>query len=696
MIRNLVIAITVIFALAPASCATVQSEPGKLKASPLSGPILPQAGSAQKGVETGDLNRKVDPCTDFYEFANGAWRDANPIPPSMPRWGRRPAAREASRLQLRDILEELASKKDWPAGSVEQRLGDHYASCMDEARIDAAGLTPLAPWLADIDGIRNLADVERVIRRLHDVGVRVLFGAIGDMDYHEPVSFLANVVAGGLGLPDRDYYLKPEPRLVDAREKYRVHVANVLKLGGMREAPASKAADAIFALEKRLAEASLDSATAADPVATDHKMTFMQLEQLAPSFPWGKYFDEANLPRTDVNVAEPKLLQQLDKELKETPVATWKAYFTWQLLDSASPWLSKPFVEESFAFKDKYLKGVAEMKPRALRCVESTDAALGDSLGKKYAERHFPPAARAKVLEIIHSVLAVLKEDVAGVAWMGPETKRKAIEKLTAYNTQIGYPNVWKDEAAVTIRRDAFWANVVAGRKFNVDNGRKQIGKPTIRDLWQVTPSSADSYIDLQLNEIVLPVGSLQPPVFRIDATDAVNYGAIGAAAGHELTHAVDELGAQQDVMGRPLNWWTETDHQEFQKRGQCIIDQFEGYFIEPGVHHQGKLVQSEAIADLAGVRMSYRALKKSMVSRPVPVVDGFTPEQQFFIAWGQLRGDAIRLEAQRQIVKSDIHPVSKFRVIGPLVNLPEFQEAFSCKPGAEMVRAKEKRCAVW
>ena len=689
MISKLAVAIAVVFTLALASCATPQPSPEKVTAAAATNRGL-------KGVETGDLNRKVDPCSDFDEFASGNWRAENPIPAARPRWSRRGVEREENKRQLRGLLEEISVKKDWPSGSVEQQVGDHYASCMDEKSIDAAGLTPLAPLLAEIDGARNLAGVQLSIRRLHELAVPVPFGTIGDLDNHEPANFIESVVAGGLGLPDRDYYLKPEPRFVDARAKYRVHLANVLKLGGLPDAQASKAADEVFALEKRLAEASLDSAAAADPAATDHKMTFAQLKQLAPNFDWDKYFDEAKLSRVDLNVAEPKFIQQFDKELKETPVAIWKIYLTWQLLDSASPWLSKPFVEESFDFKDKYLGEVAELKPRALRCLESTDALLGEPLARKYLERYFPPAAKAKAQELSHALLAVLKEDVAGLLWMGPETKKKALEKLAAYNPQLGYPDKWKDYSAVTIRREAFWANVASGRRFAVDDNRRQVGKPSDRDRWALSPSSPSAYLDLQLNEIVLPAGFLRPPAFSIEVSDAVNYGAIGAGLAHDMTHSIDAAPPQLDLMGRAVNWWTETDLRQFQERGQCLIDQFEGYFIEPGTHQDGKLVLNEAIGDLAGVRLAYLALKRSMESHPVPVIDGFTPEQQFFISWGQFRGEAIRLEAQRQMVKADTHPVSKFRVIGPLSNLPEFQAAFSCKAGAEMVRPKEKRCAVW
>ena len=654
------------------------------------------AGAGQKGVELGDLDRSADACTDFYEFANGTWRAENPIPASMSQWSRRVAARETNRQRVQGILEEVSRKTDSVPGSVEQLVGDHYASCMDEAAIDAADLAPLAPLLADIDGARDLVDVQRGIRRLHEIAISAPFAIVGATDYNEPANFIVNVGSGGLGLPDRDYYLNSETQFAEAREKYRAHVANVLRLGGMPDAQSRDAVEAIFALEKRLAEASLNSATANDQAATNHKMTFAQLKELAPRFDWDTYFDQAKLPRGELNVAEPKFVQQVDKELKDTPVATWKAYLRWQLLNSVSPWLSKAFVEESFDFTDRYLGKATQMKPRAQRCADSTETLLGEALGKLYAERYFPPAAKAKSREIALNLLATLKDEVASVPWMTPETKRKALEKLSATDVQMGYPDAWKNYSGLTIRRDAFWENIAAARTFDVREERSRLGKPTNRDLWALAPSSPDAYLDLQLNKLVLPAGFLQAPYFDPDATDAVNYGAFGVGLAHDLTHAIDLSGSEIDIMGRPRNWWTPADREEFDKRGQCVVDQFDGYFIEPGVHHDGKRVLSESIADLAGVRVAYLALEKSMKSHPVATLDGFTPEQQFFISWGQNSGAAMRIEAQRQRVSTDPHPVPKFRVIGPLSNSPEFQQAFSCKAGAEMVRQAEKRCAVW
>jgi putative endopeptidase len=656
------------------------------------------AHAALEGVQTRDLNRQVEACTDFYEFANGTWRAENPIPASLPKWSRRLAAHDSNWHRQQRVLEATASKTDWRQGSAEQVAGDYYASCMDESAVEAADIAPLAPLMAQIDHALTLADVERNIRRLQDLGIPVAFGSSSTPGYHDPLHIVETLAAGGLGLPDRDYYLSNEPRFIEVREKYQAHVLTVLMLGGMSDVQARAAASDIVSLEKSFAEASMDSATAADPAATDHMVTFAQLKNLAPHFDWEAYFVEAKLPKVPVNVAEPKFLQRLDKALVQMPVATWNAYLKWHLLESASPSLSKRFIQESFNFNDGYLGKAIEGKGRAQTCVESTDASFGDALAQQYVRTYFPPSAKAQAQGIVHNLRVALREQIMAVQWMAPQTKTVALQKLAATDVQVGYPDHWKDYSSVRVRRDAFWLNTVAGRRFNVEEDRQQVGKPTPRDFWlpAPTPSSADGYLIVELNKMVLPAGLLQPPFFNPDATDAVNYGAFGIAVAHDLTHFIDSLGAANDVRGYPTNWWTDADRQQFNQRGQCVVDQFDGYFIEPGVHHDGKRVLGESIADLAGVHIAYAALQHSMRTHPVPVVDGFAPEQQFFISWGQATGAAMRLEAQRQLISSDPHPVPKFRVIGPLANSREFQRAFSCQESAQMVRPREKRCNVW
>ena len=567
---------------------------------------------------------------------------------------------------------------------------------MDEARIDQLGLSPLRPLLDEIGHLETPADVEREVERLHDLAIPVPFGVASSPDNHEPTQVIANVFASGLGLPDRDYYVKSEPRFREAREKYRVHVAKMFTLAGRAPGSAQAAAEVVFAVEKKLAEASLDNVALRDPAATDHKTTFADLQKLTPHLDWAAYFAATGLPRADLNVQQPKFLQEVDRQLTATTVAEWKTYLEWHLLRSAASALPTPFVSESFRFNEEYLGGAKEMKPRWKRCVESTDGLLGEALGKKYTDKHFPPAAKVRMQVLVKNLLSAMGDTIQGLDWMGPETRKKALEKLATFNPKIGYPDTWKDYSRVPIRRDAYWANVAAGRRFGVEDDRRQIGKPLDRGRWGMTPPTSDAYYNPLLNEIVFPAGILQPPAFGVDAVDAVNYGAIGVVIGHEISHGFDDEGAQYDAQGRLSNWWTPDDLRKFEARGQCVADQFEGYFIEPGIHHNGKLVLGESIGDLAGARIAYLAFKKAMAATPQKTVSGFTPEQQFFIAWGQFRGDATRPETQRLMVQSDPHPIAKYRVLGPLSNMTEFAGAFACPAGSPMVRPAETRCRVW
>jgi putative endopeptidase len=398
-----------------------------------------------------------------------------------------------------------------------------------------------------------------------------------------------------------------------------------------------------------------------------------------------------------MNVDQPKFMQEVDREMEQTPLADWKIYFQWRLLDTTASALSAPFVEEDFAFKGRYMNGATEMKARWKRCVESTDRFFGEALGKKYAERYFPPEAKARMEDMVRNLLAAMKDDITTRPWMSPETKQKALAKIATFYPKIGYPDKWKDYSGVDVKRDNFFEDNLAGREFVVEDDLATIGKPVDRSRWGMTPPTSNAYYNPLLNEIVFPAGILQPPAFNVQAVDAVNYGAIGVVIGHEISHGFDDQGAQFDEVGRLKNWWTDADLKEFQSRGACVADQFDHYYIEEGVHHNGKLVLGESIGDLGGAKIAYLAYEKSLEGKPRPAdIDGFTPEQQFFIAWGQWRGDAIRIEQQRTMMQTDPHPVAKYRVNGPLSNLPEFQKAFSCKADAPMVRPADKRCEVW
>lgn len=640
---------------------------------------------ARDAIDLRGRDRGADPCTDFDAFANGPWRAAYPIPAGAQRWSRRAAARETNRRQLTALLTELAARRDLRRGSLEQQLGDTFGACMDEPAIESAGVTPLAPLLAEIAAVQDAAGIQGLIRRLHALAVPAPFVVASAFDYREPANLVASLAAAGLGLGDREAYVKADADSAKARDVYRARVARVLTLGGMAAGPAGTAAADILALETRLAEASLPAAQAADPAATAHRRTFAQLSQLAPHVDWDGYFEDAGLPRIDVNVTEPAFLERLDRELVATPVAVWKSYLTWHLLASAGPALSRAFSDEATA-----------AAPRAARCLDMTETLLGEPLGRVYAERSFAPAAKAKVQEMTRTLLAVLKDDVRALQWMSEATRQQALAKIDAYEVKVGYPDTWTDTAALVIRRDSFWESVAAARRFGVEVDRRRIGHPASRTLWGLPPSSAGAYIDVQLNLMGLPAGFLQPWSFDPAATDAVNYGAIGAGVAHDLTHAIDALGAEFDATGQPRTWWAPADVEAFQKIGQCTVEQYDGYTIEPGVAVEGKRVVVEALGDLAGVRLAHRALHRSMQAHAVPTVDGLTPDQQFFLAYAQFRGGAETLELQRHMMKGDPHAPSKFRVIAPLANRPEFQEAFACTAGAPMVRPADARCEAW
>jgi endothelin-converting enzyme/putative endopeptidase len=650
------------------------------------------------GIDVADLDRKADPCNDFYNFANGTWRANNPIPASMTRWSKRWQAGESSKDKLREILEAATADKTAPKGSPEQIIGDYYGACMDESRVNARGMQPLKPWIVKIDGAGDIAALQQVMAEMHDILVADPFALGGQQDPHKPSWVLADIGASGLGLPDRDYYLKPETRFKEARDKYVEHVTAMFKLAGWDQKKSAAAAQTITRMETRLAEASLDNVALRDPAATDHNTTFAQLQAMAPHINWAEYFKQKQLPAdVDMNVDQPKFMLELDRQMQQTPLADWKVYLEWHLLNSTAPALSAPFVEEDFAFNGKYLSGTKEMKPRWKRCVESTDNLLGEALGKKYVEKYFPPEAKARMQEMVRNLLAAMRDDILTRPWMSDDTKEKALAKIATFNPKIGYPDKWKDYSHVEIRRDAFFEDTIAGRRFVEEDDRATIGKTVDRGRWGMTPPTSDAYYNPLLNEIVFPAGILQPPAFDMTAVDAVNYGAIGVVIGHEISHGFDDEGAQFDYQGRLRNWWTDADLKDFQARGACVADQFDHYFIEEGVHHNGKLVLGESIGDLGGARIAYLAHQKSLEGKPRPAaIDGFTPEQQFFIAWGQFRGDEIRIEAQRLMMQTDPHPVAKYRVIGPLSNLPEFQKAWSCKADAAMVRPEGKRCEVW
>jgi putative endopeptidase len=540
--------------------------------------------------------------------------------------------------------------------------------------------------------------LQQAITRLNEEAIFAPFAFGSTQDPHNPQQVIADVDASGLGLPERDYYFNDDEKSKETRQRYVEHVTAMFVLAGSEKNEAAAAAQVVMRMETALAGATLTNVELRDPYATDHKMKLDEVQKLTPDFNWGEYFKAVNVdPSIALNVDQPKFIQEFQKQLEHTSLTDWRTYLRWQVLLAAAPSLSTPFVQEDFAFNQQYLQGAKEMKPRWKRCVEATDADLGEALGKKYVEKTFSPEAKARMQEMVKNILLALHDDILTLTWMSEETKQKALVKLSRFNPKVGYPDKWKDYSRVQITRDSYWNDVVEARRFAVADDAQRIGKPVDRLRWDMTTPTSNAYYNKHLNEIVFPAGILLPPMFNVNATDAANYGGIGPVTGHEISHGFDDKGAKYDATGELKNWWTPADYKEFQSRGQCVVDQFADYTVEGGMHENGKLVLGESIGDLGGVKLAYLAFEKSMQGKPRPPdQDGFTPEQQFFISWGQSRGDAIRPDAQRQFVLTNEHPVSKYRVIGPLSNLPEFQKAFSCKTGDAMVRPVEHRCTIW
>ena len=658
--------------------------------------VINAARADSPSIHLEDMDKSVQACTDFYQYANGSWRAKNPIPPSMSRWSRRWQAGEEAKSQLKDILDSVVQRHDWPHGSPEQLIGDFYGSCMDEPRIDQAGIAPLTPLLKEIDSARGPAQLQAVIRHLQSFGVLAPFALRSMPDPHDPSQTIADIGAAGLGMPDRDYYLKPEPRFKEARAKYVAHVARMLELAGTPAQQAQRDAEKVFRMEKAFALVSLDNVALRNPTAIDHKMPFAALRSVAPDFDWNSYFSDAGIPKADLNVEEPQFLREVNRVLQQTSLADWRVYLRWQFLHASADGLPRPFVEENFAFYGAYLGGAKEIKPRWKRCAESTDRVLGDALGRKYVEKYFPPRAKERALQMVTNIIAAMHDTLSGLAWMSSQTKEQALAKLAALHPNIGYPDKWKSYSGVSIVPDNYWNNLLAANAWNVEDDRGLIGKPTDRGRFEETPPTSDASYNPLLNSIFFPAGILQPPAFDVNAVDAVNYGGIGVVIGHEISHGFDDEGAQFDAQGSLRNWWTDEDLKRFHERTACVAQQFDGYFIEPGIHHNGQLVLGESIADLAGVKLSFLAFQKAQQQQAAPTVDGLTPDQQFFIAWGQWRGDETRPEQQRRMVQGDPHPIAKYRVIGPLSNLTEFARTFSCKSGVPMVRSGAERCEVW
>jgi endothelin-converting enzyme/putative endopeptidase len=659
----------------------------------------PQSHAQLRGIPVENIDRSANPCTDFDVYANGQWRATHPMPAMQTRWAIREVTQDETRGRLRSIAEEDAGKAaSLSKGSPGQLTGDFYGSCMNESRINSLDLKPLEPTLKQIAAVQDTKSLNAEIVRLHESHISAPLFISATQDLHDTTQMIAEIGITGLGLPDRDYYLRDEPRFKDAREKYVKHVQKMFALAGSNDADASKAAATVMKIETALAQARLSRVELRDPKVQDHPMSFTELKKLAPDFDWDAAFQTLGIPKEGrINVPQLKLVQQFNTLLKSAAIEDWKLYLQWTVLHSNAAYLSAPFEEENFSFFGTTMSGAKEQRPRWQRCVIATDSMLGEALGHEYVDRYLPPEAKTRARQMAVNIVDELKRSIQSRDWMTAPTKAKALEKVTSLNIKIGYPDKWKDYAGVKIERDSFLENVLSARRYEVRDDLGQIGKPVDRGRWDMTPPTMNAYYNPLMNEVVVPAGYLQPPGFDPKGLDAINYGAVGVSIGHEISHGVDDEGAQFDASGKLENWWTDADFKNFQARTACTTKQYDNYFVEPGLHLQGKLVTGEALGDLGGVNLAYRAYKRSREAKgPEPTVDGFTPDQQFFLAEGQWRGAIVRPESARVAVSVDPHPPGKFRVLGPLSNMPEFEHAFSCKAGDAMVRSEAERCSVW
>jgi len=653
----------------------------------------PATVNALPGFDPGAIDHSASPCTNFYQFACGAWLKNNPIPSDQASWGRFDELQEHNR----EILHQIAEKDSQPSASrtaIEQKVGDYWAACMDESRINTLGTEPLKEELARIAAVRNRGELALEVGRLHGIGVNVLFNLASGQDFKDSTQVIAQADQAGLGLPERDYYFKEDDRSKEIRKEYIKHVAAMFRLLGSTAAEADAKADVVMRLETALAKGSLDVTSRRDPAKVYHRMPLSQLESMNPAFDWKGYLKEVQAPEIkELNVAVPDFFKAMETLLKAPDTADMRTYLVWHYVHNQAALLPAAFVNENFRFYRTVLTGTKEMRPRWKRCIQMEDNELGEALGQEYVNRTFGQEGKQRTLEMVHFLEQAVGQDIQKLDWMSPVTKQKAMEKLHAITNKIGYPEKWKDYSSVTIGRDDAIGNSRRATQFEFRRDLNKIGKPVNRLEWQMTPPTVNAYYDPQMNNINFPAGILQPPFFMREGDDAVNFGAIGAVIGHELTHGFDDEGRQFDAKGNLSDWWTEADGKAFEQRSQCFVNQY-GAYKAGDVSLNGKLTLGENTADNGGLRVAYMALMAKLGSKTGDKIDGFTPQQRFFLGFAQVWCENARPEQERLQATTDPHSLPQFRVNGTVSNQAEFSSAFSCKEGQPMVR--EKACRVW
>jgi len=638
------------------------------------------------------LDRTVDPCVDLFTFSCGKWIQSNPIPPDQSSWGIYNKLQDDNLKQLRELLEATSAPS--PARSSNaQKIGDYYASCMDETAIDALGIKPLQPELLRIEQLQAKKDLATVVASM--IGEGTPFRIDSEQDFKDSSVVTAAVDQRGLGLPDRDYYLKQDQKSKDLRAAYVAHVQKMFELLGDKPELAATEAQSAMKIETALARGSMTRVDRRDPKKIYHFMSVAELEKLTPAFGWKEYFRQIGLSGiSSLNVAVPEFFKTLNSQIEQQDLATWKSYLRWHAIHANATSLSSAVVNENFNFFGKTLQGKEQLPPRWKRCTNDVDDDLGEALGQVYVEKYFSPEAKQQVLEIVQGIQKAMDADIHSLPWMSEETKRRALEKLQSMANKIGYPDKWRDYRQLEIKRGDHMGNSLRARRFKFDRDLAKIGKPVDRQEWQMTPPTVNAYYDPQKNDINFPAGILQPPLFDPKSDAAPNYGNAGSTIGHELTHGFDDEGRQFDAQGNLKDWWTTIDGKEFDRRASCISDQYSQYTVIDDIKINGKLTLGEDVADLGGTLLAYLAWKEATKDQKRESIDGFTPDQRFFIAYGQQWCSSNKDETKRLRAAIDPHSPDQYRANGVVSNMPEFREAFHCKPGQPMVR--ENACRVW
>jgi putative endopeptidase len=654
-------------------------------------PMLPYTPS----LDVTAMDRTVDPCVDFYTYACGGWRKKNPIPPDQTSWSVYGKLYEDNLGYLRRILEQASTAKDRDA--VTQKIGDYYASCMDEAAVEKLGAKPMQPELDQIRSLKSTHEIAPLVAAMHLQGDSVMFGAGSQQDPDNSDAMIVGVGQGGLGLPDRDYYTKEDAKSKEIRARYLQHVQKIFELLGDRTATATKEAATVMRIETALAKASLTRVERRDPYKIKHIMKVADLKTLTPDFDWNSYFSASQAPSfATLNVDAPNFFRELNSQLTSTSLADWKSYFRFHVANSRSPLLSSAFVNENFEFYRKYLRGAKELQPRWKRCVQYVDDQLGEALGQEYVRKTFPPELKAATIAMTQRIEDAMAQRIQQLDWMSPQTKQQALNKLHAIRNKVGYPDKWRDYSSVMIARDDFYGNTMRATQFENHRELNKVGKPVDRAEWDMTPPTVNAYYNPQMNDINFPAGVLQPPLYDAKMDDAPNYGNTGSTIGHELTHGFDDEGRQFDAKGNLKNWWTEQDAEQFVKHADCVVDQYAQYLVVDDIHINSKLTEGEDVADLGGTILAYIAWKDAEKGKQLESRDGLTPDQRFFVGFAQWACQNDRPEDLRARAITDPHSPAKYRINGVVVNVPEFGKAFSCKPSQPMVKPAEKVCKVW